>query len=98
MNSEATSDHPDLKAVEFVDFPIDGAIKLLRAEGNMLAIHGMDGARSSDFLITPRIQGVRYSGAKPIPLNASGETHILARSRLDGKWSPLAKITLTTSP
>ena len=97
-DSEATTDNPDEEAVEFIDFPLDDASQLLRAGENLLAIHGMDGARSSDFIITPRIQGLHYEGAEPIPLKASGETRVRARSLLDGKWSPLAEITLTRKP
>jgi len=97
-DSEAVIDNPDEEAIDFIDFPLDQAGKLLREGSNMLAIHGMDGARSSDFLITPRIEGRHYKGAEPIPLKASGDTRIRARSLLDGKWSPLAEITLTTKP
>ena len=97
-NSEATTDNPDEAAVDFIDFPLDDASKLLRAGGNLLAIHGMDGAASSDFLITPRIEGLRYMGAKPIGLKPSGETRVRARSLQDGKWSPLSEMTFTRKP
>ncbi|MGY8687970.1 MAG: CotH kinase family protein, partial [Verrucomicrobiales bacterium] len=88
--SAASADHPDAEAEEFVAFPIDHAASLLREGDNVLAIHGMDGVRSSDFIITPEIEGLRYTGADPISLNP-GQTTIRARSRKDDKWSPMVE-------
>ena len=97
-DSQAVTDNPEGEAIKFNDRPLDDASKLLREGENLLAIHGMDGTASSDFLITPRIQGIRYTGAEPISIKASGTTRIRARSLLDGKWSPLAEITVTRKP
>ena len=87
--SLARTDHADQEAVDFVAFPLDGASGLLRRGENLLAIHGLDGESSSDFIITPKIEGVHYIGADPIPLD-KGETTVRARSRRGGRWSPMA--------
>jgi hypothetical protein len=88
--STATADHPDEEAKDFVGFPFDAPDGLLRKGDNLLAVHGMDGEASSDFIITPEIEGIRYSGADPIPLGG-GATTVRARSYKDGQWSPLAE-------
>lgn len=94
-NSAAATDHPDDDAVSFVPFPLDQASNLLREGENVLAIHGMDGEASSDFLISPQIEGIRYSGAEPIALKAKGTTRVRARSLKDGKWSPMTEAIFT---
>jgi len=90
-HSAATADHPDQAAMDFVAFPFEPAGAPLRKGVNILAVHGMDGQASSDFLITPEIEGVRYTGADPIAL-ARGVTTLRARSFKDGKWSPIAEV------
>lgn len=94
-NSAAVTDHPDDEAVAFVSFPLDEASGLLREGKNVLAIHGMDGEASSDFLISPQIEGLRYSGAEPISLKPKGTTRVRVRSLKDGKWSPLTEAIFT---
>ena len=89
--SAAATDHPDEQAKTFVDFPFEHAKGLLRKGTNLLAVHGMDGEASSDFIITPEIEGIRYTGADPIRLK-QGEATVRARSYKGGKWSPMTMI------
>ncbi len=93
----AINDHPDDEARVFADFSLDHARALLREGENVLAIHGMDGESSSDFLITPEIEIVRYSGAEPLRLPA-GRTTVQARSFKDGKWSPATILSFVREP
>lgn len=91
-NSEATKDHADDVAVDFVEFPLDAGWELLDGGGtNVLAVHGMDGPASSDFLITPELHGIRYGGAGPLVLGEPGEVLLGVRSLHQGKWSPLTE-------
>ena len=54
----ATRSHPDSKAIEFEIFNLSEFIHVLRPEGNVLAIQGMNTSlRGSDFLIEPRLIG-----------------------------------------
>jgi hypothetical protein len=89
--SAAATDHPDEEAKDFVAFPFEHATGLLREGDNVVAIHGMDGVASSDFIITPEIEGVRYTGADPIRLK-KGEKTVRARSLKGGKWSPMTTV------
>jgi hypothetical protein len=57
-DARATRSHPDSKAIEFEIFNLSEFIPILRSEGNVLAIHGMNSSpRGSDFLIEPRLIG-----------------------------------------
>jgi hypothetical protein len=57
-DARATRSHPDSKAIEFEIFDLSEFIPILRSEGNVLAIHGMNSSpRGSDFLIEPRLIG-----------------------------------------
>ncbi len=57
-DARATRSHPDSKAIEFEIFNLSGFIHVLRPEGNVLAIQGMNSSsRGSDFLIEPRLIG-----------------------------------------
>ncbi len=70
-NSGATSNHSDSSAVNFADFDVSPAIGQLVVGTNVLAIHGLnDGATSSDFLIQPRLVGVRSTDANGPPVVA----------------------------
>jgi hypothetical protein len=63
-NSVASADHPDADAVIFMPFDVSANLGLLRQGPNLLAIHGMDGSNSSDFLISATLEGgmVRTEG------------------------------------
>ena len=55
-DARATRSHPDSKAIEFEIFNLSEFIHVLRPEGNVLAIQGMNSSpRGSDFLIRPRL-------------------------------------------
>ena len=55
-DARATRSHPDSKAIEFEIFNLSEFIHILRPEGNVLAIQGMNSSpRGSDFLIQPRL-------------------------------------------
>ena len=56
-NSRATTSHDDSLAVNFVDFPLaEDTLANLRVGKNVLAIHGLNTARSnSDLVISPRL-------------------------------------------
>ncbi len=95
--STASDDHGDDFAVEFVDFPLKDAIKLLEPGKNVLAVHGMDGPSSSDFIIVPELEGRTYRGADPIPLSAP-ETTVRLRAHSEGKWSPIVTARYTVTP
>lgn len=90
--SEATKDHADEQAVAFVAFPLGAPEKWLRDGGNLLAVHGLDGPASSDFLITPELEVVRYGGAKPLRWKAPGEVRLTVRARHEGRWSPRSRL------
>ncbi|MCB1094534.1 MAG: CotH kinase family protein [Verrucomicrobiae bacterium] len=90
-SSTATGDHADEEAKVFVAFPFEFTKDLLRNGANVLAVHGMDGEASSDFIITPELEGIRYTGADPIRLK-SGESTVRARSFKSGKWSPMTGV------
>ena len=86
-DSSAVTDHSDDQALEFVVFQLTAAKDLLVNGRNVLAIHGLDGERSSDFLIVPELEGVQLTGAEPIALTKP-ETIVRARALHRGKWSP----------
>ncbi len=62
-NSAATADHPDVDAVVLEPFDVSARLGLLRPSQNLLAIHGMDGANSSDFLISAVLEAASTKGA-----------------------------------
>ncbi|MCB1099435.1 MAG: CotH kinase family protein [Verrucomicrobiae bacterium] len=90
-SSTATGDHADEAAKVFDGFSFEFTKDLLRSGTNVLAVHGMDGEASSDFIITPELEGIRYTGADPIRLK-SGESTVRARSLKSGKWSPMTEV------
>ncbi len=56
-NSDASADHGDSLAVNFVDTNITGQLGLLEIGDNLLAIHAMNGdSGSSDLLALPRLE------------------------------------------
>ncbi len=109
-NSEATSHHPDIDAVEFETFDISNHISQLRLGQNLLAIHGLNaGATSSDFLISAELvssrgagdvasgvspSAVRYSG--PVYLDASAL--VRARAQSGAGWSALNEAVFAVGP
>ena len=96
--SAAIADHADKKAVNYVSFSADIRMEDIKEGTNLLAVHGMDGPASSDFLISPSLEGVRFIGGDAIPL-ASGTTNtIKVRIFQDGKWSPLLTANYEVTP
>lgn len=54
-DSLATADHPDVLAVEYVDFELSGADVTLNVGENVLAIHMLNRSPSSDLLAVPNL-------------------------------------------
>ncbi len=61
-NSAAGTDHPDADAVVFEPFDVTARLNLLRTGQNLLALHGLDGASSSDFLISAVLEATSVKG------------------------------------
>ena len=61
-NSAASADHADAAAVVLDPFDVSTKLGLLRQGQNILAIHGMDGLNSSDFLISAVLEAVWVKG------------------------------------
>ena len=59
--SIATGNHPDANAVQFADFDITSQLGLLRDGPNVLAIHSLNQASSSDMLIMAELLANRPS-------------------------------------
>jgi hypothetical protein len=62
-NSVASADHPDADAVVFMPLDVSTQLGLLRQGPNLLAIHGMDGSNSSDFLIAAVLEAAAPQAA-----------------------------------
>jgi hypothetical protein len=61
-NSSATAARLDSDAVEFEDFDLSGALGLLHAGQNVLAIQGLNSqVADPDFLILPELQATRLT-------------------------------------
>lgn len=87
-NASADGSHADTAALQFENIPIDNGPALLRAGGNVLAIHGMNSSsNSSDFLILPRLDAVEASEGDQTILDET--TVVKARAFYDGEWSAL---------
>ncbi len=92
-NSTATGLHDDNVAVTFVSFPIDEHVDKLQVGDNLLTIHGLnDNLGSSDFLISPRLEGTQVSGGTPVNLQP-GIIQVQSRSRDGNEWSALSEAT-----
>lgn len=57
--SVATANHPDEDAVSFVDFDLTSRLGLLQDGKNVLAIHALNQASSSDMLLVPELLATR---------------------------------------
>lgn len=77
---------------EFDKFDLTPFIELLRSDGNVLAIHGLNrGVSSADFVIQPVLEGTSTAGE--IALQLSETTEIKARILSNGEWSALNEAT-----
>ena len=66
-DSSAVNDHSDAEAVIYQDFDASIAIPSLIVGTNVVAVHGLDGGASSDFLIVPRLEAtVGAISSKPL--------------------------------
>ena len=91
-NSDATNNHDDGLAVNSQVFDITSHLNVLTQGKNTLAFHGLNaGLGSSDFLIRPRLEGIRVSGGAPV--NLTGDRVVVkSRSRSStGEWSALSE-------
>ena len=87
-NSFARRDHKDSAAQNFLDFPVTD-VSLIQAGRNVLAVQGMDGAASSDFLIGVQLERVSYSGGDSITVKRP--VTVSARCRNGDLWSSLLR-------
>jgi hypothetical protein len=104
-NSVASADNPDTVAVQQASMDISAYAGLVGPGVNLLAIHGLNGTNSSDFLISVELtageqsQGavspaaLRYTG--PIPLTES--LRLKARA-FNGQWSALEEVVFAVGP
>jgi hypothetical protein len=78
----------EASTTEFDEFDISSFINLLRPDGNVLAIHGLNrGVSSADFVIQPVLEGTSTAGDVALELNAT--TEIKARAFSNNEWSAL---------
>ncbi len=90
-NSGSAGDHSDGEALQFLPFPVEEHLDVLRPGDNLLALHGLNnGLGSSDFLIHPRLEAGRVAGGDTLPL-PDGRITLRARAYLDGQWSTLSE-------
>ena len=104
-NSAANDSHEDLEARQFEAFDVSDYTSVLRANGNVLAVHALNTTPDdNDLLISVELvareisQGAVSSDANeysPITLNKS--TRFKART-FDGKWSALNEATFAVGP
>jgi len=85
-NSEATGQHDDASAVNYVAFSLTGADEHLRSGTNVLAIHGLNAnTTSSDLLLVPQLVASSVEDGSTITL--TGATRIRARAKSGSRWS-----------
>ncbi len=104
-NAGTTTTHDDAEAVQFVSFPIDQHLGLLRAGTNVLAIHAINsGLSSSDFIVWPKLEAREITGGGGTPWSATATaytaartlpatTTVKARVLHNGAWSALNEAT-----
>jgi CotH kinase protein/Chitobiase/beta-hexosaminidase C-terminal domain/Lamin Tail Domain len=105
-NAGGPTAHDDAEAVQFVSFPVDQHLGLLRAGTNVLAVHGVNsGLSGSDFLLWPKLEAKEItSGGGGTPWSptarafSSAETFpdtttVKARALHNGVWSALTEAT-----
>jgi hypothetical protein len=109
-NSQADSTHDDSVAVVFESFDISGYISALHQGANILAIHGLDGASSSDFLISVElVAGKGTTGATPSiisptaieytgPISLTRSVHVKSRVLNGNTWSALNEAVFAVGP
>jgi hypothetical protein len=91
-DSDATGQHDDAAAVNYVPFSLAGAEDYLRSGTNVLAIHGLNAnTTSSDLLLVPQLVASSVEDGSTIPL--TGATQIRARARSGSRWSGLNDVT-----
>ena len=103
-DSEATQNHPDRDAINFLDFDISQHLSDLRVGDNLLALHVLNSSvGSSDLLALPQLVGSEISISVPgaraytgaFQLGAS--TTVRARTLSDsGDWSAINEATIIT--
>jgi hypothetical protein len=107
-NSQATAQHADTAAVNFVDFNANTSVGALLEGANVLAIQGLNaGISSSDFLISVELDvGLLGCDGVPLPdpvsddaltysgpLSLTETTHVMAAVFDGGEWSALNEAT-----
>ncbi len=110
-NSQASTTHSDVDAVEFEEVPISESIHALRAGGNILAIQGLnESTSSSDFLISVELTastGVvdeTPNGVSPTavaytaPLTLDASVSVKARVLSGATWSALHEAVFAVGP
>ena len=100
FNSGATANHDDTAAIAYQDFDISAALPVLRASGNILAIHGLNYlSTSTDYLIQVQLVGrqeqpvapqtipIYYTtdGSDPLVPNGVGNAQLLVASGADAR-------------
>ena len=73
FNSIATGIHDDAQALQFAPFSLNNRVNLLQDGTNVLAIHALNQAGSSDFLLVPRLtSNVSLGGASYLATTTPG--------------------------
>ncbi|MDA0811674.1 MAG: CotH kinase family protein [Verrucomicrobia bacterium] len=90
--SRAPEKGNDSEALMWQAFSAPATLQLKKS-GNVLAIHGLNQSLdSSDFLITPSLMGLQFSGGTIVVDQLEAWPKVVARVRSDdGKWSPPAR-------
>jgi hypothetical protein len=109
-NSNADTTHDDSAAIEFEDINISSHLDVLRADDNILAIHGLNvSLTSSDFLISPELVIIQSGITSPVGISATAiqyndafqlthSANIRARKLVGNTWSALNEAIFAVGP
>jgi hypothetical protein len=109
-NSNANAIHDDSAAVEFEDINVSLHLDILRADDNILAIHGLNvSLTSSDFLISTELVLIQSSVTNPAGISSTAiqyneafqlthSTNLKARRLSGSTWSALNEAIFAVGP